>query len=226
VPSNIAEAVVAMADAAATMTDMPEFAPGAEIVIHTDEENIETDPHLDGGPALSDTDVDEAACGGSTRTVGHKGKRGVAMTWGRKRRLPTRALLRVLYERDRGCRHPGCGRTRHLHAHHVRFWRDGGTTDADNLVLLCSTHHRALHNGEFAIAARGRQLFTFHRMDGALIETAPTTKASSSWLPDTNIAPDAVEPVGGGHLDLGYTSEVLYAAWELRTAQRDRRMAA
>jgi hypothetical protein len=227
VPSNIADAVVAMADAAATMTDMPEFAPGAEIVIHTDAESTETDPHLDGGPALSDTDVDEAACGGSTRAVGHPtGNRGVAMTWGRKRRLPTSALLRALYERDRGCKHPGCGRTRHLHAHHVRFWRHGGTTDADNLVLLCSTHHRALHNGEFAITSRGQQLFTFHRKDGSLIETAPATKTLSGWRPDTNVPPDAVEPVGAGQLDLGYTTEVLYAAWEFRTAERGRSMAA
>ncbi|PYE18659.1 hypothetical protein DFR67_104238 [Williamsia limnetica] len=83
-PLNIADAVVAMADAAATMTDMPEFAPGAEIVIHTDDEDTPKDLHLDGGPGLSETDVDEAACGGSTRTVGHRkdrrGKWGVAMT--------------------------------------------------------------------------------------------------------------------------------------------------
>ncbi|WP_342766718.1 HNH endonuclease signature motif containing protein [Williamsia limnetica] len=47
----------------------------------------------------------------------------------------------MLFERDRGCRHPGCCRTRHLHAHHVRLWRNGGTTDADNLILLCSNHN-------------------------------------------------------------------------------------
>jgi hypothetical protein len=29
------------------MTDMPEFAPGAEIVIHTDDEDTPKDPHLD-----------------------------------------------------------------------------------------------------------------------------------------------------------------------------------
>lgn len=227
VPSDIAGAVIAMADAAATMTDMPEFAPGAEIVIHTDSENTEADPHLDGGPAVTDTDVDEAVCGGSTRTVcHHKSKRGPAMTWGRKRRLPTRALLRMLFERDRGCRHPGCGRTRHLHAHHVRFWRDGGTTDPDNLVLLCSAHHRALHNGEFAIITRGHQRFTFHRTDGTLIETAPTTQTPGDWKPDLTIEPDAVEPVGGGRLDLGYTTEVLYAAWALRTAQHSQPTAA
>lgn len=221
VPANIADAVIAMADAAATMVNMPEYAPGAEIVIHTESNN--TEPHLDSGPAVSDTDVDEAACGGSTRTVEHHprrdrlGTRGVTMAWGRKRRLPTTSVLRALFERDRGCRHPGCGRTRHLHAHHVTFWRHGGTTDPDNLILLCSTHHRALHNNEYSITAHGHQHFTFHRTDGALIETAPTTTTPHSWHPDTTIANDAVTPTNGGRLDLGYTTEVLYAAWQLRT---------
>lgn len=27
------------------------------------------------------------------------------------------------------CRFPSCTRTTHLHAHHIRFWRDGGPTD-------------------------------------------------------------------------------------------------
>ena len=29
--------------------------------------------------------------------------------------------------------------------HHVQFWRNGGPTDADNGVLLCSRHHDAVH---------------------------------------------------------------------------------
>ncbi|MBJ7288537.1 MAG: DUF222 domain-containing protein [Williamsia sp.] len=222
VPSNIADAVVAMADTAQTVIAMPEFAPGAEVVIHseTDADADSAQAHLDAGPAITGAEVDEASCGGSTRRVTHrKGRKGVALKMGRKRRLPTRALLRVVFERDRGCRHPGCGRTRHLHAHHVRFWRDGGTTDPDNLIMLCSTHHRALHHGGFSIRALGAQQFSFHRTDGSLIEVAPATQAPANWRPDAHIAPDAVEPVGGGRLDLGYTLEVLYAAWEWREGQ-------
>ncbi|MGU3292711.1 DUF222 domain-containing protein [Williamsia sp. M5A3_1d] len=222
VPSNIAEAVVAMADTMQAIVAMPEFAPGAEIVIHTDSDvdDSPTDSHLDTGPAISEAEVDEASCGGSTRVVKkRKGRNGVVLRWGRKRRLPTHTLLRLVFERDRGCRHPGCGRTRHLHAHHVRFCSEGGTTDPDNLIMLCSTHHRALHHGQFGIRAHGEQHFTFHRPDGTLIETAPTTSAPVTWRADPAIAPDAIEPVGGGRLDLGYTLEVLYAGWEWRTGQ-------
>lgn len=60
----------------------------------------------------------------------------------------------------------------------------------------------------------------------SLIEVAPATTTPTGWQPNPKIAPDAVEPVGGGRLDLGYTTEVLYAAWELRTGQHDSPMAA
>ncbi|KQR97284.1 HNH endonuclease [Williamsia sp. Leaf354] len=223
VPADISAAVITMADTARTVTATPDFAPSAEIVIHTGTDES-VDPHLDAGPAVTTTDVDEAACGGSTREIDHgprrKGRRGVALTFGRNRRLPTRALLRVVFERDRGCRHPACGRTRHLHAHHVRFWSQGGTTDPDNLILLCSTHHRALHNGDFIIRARGNQEFSFHHPSGTIIDTAPATTAPDGWRPNSSIADDAVEPVGGGTLDLGYTLEVLYGIWEWRNGQQ------
>jgi hypothetical protein len=219
VPTDIAEAVVMMADTVADAITVPEFVPGAEIVVHSAED---TDDHLDGGPALDDHEVDEASCGGSIRRVVDKrGSRGVALRWGRKRRLPTRRLLQFVFQRDRGCSHPGCGRTRHLHAHHVRFWRDGGTTDPDNIVLLCSTHHRALHRGEFGIVARGHQLFTFHAPDGSLLPDAPPVAATDAWRPDRRIPADGLSTINGGTLDLGYTTEVLYAAWAWRRQQSE-----
>lgn len=219
VPTDIAEAVVMMSDTVADAIAVPEFVPGAEIVVHSAED---TDDHLDGGPALDYHEVDEASCGGSIRRVVDKrGSRGVALRWGRKRRLPTRRLLQVVFQRDRGCRHPGCGRTRHLHAHHVRFWRDGGTTDPDNIVLLCSTHHRALHRGDFGIVARGHQLFTFHAPDGSLLPEAPPMTVPTGWNPDPRIPADGMSTINGGPLDLGYTTEVLYAAWAWRRQQSE-----
>ena len=32
------------------------------------------------------------------------------------------------------------------HAHHIHTWLDGGRTDLDNLVLLCSFHHHLIHH--------------------------------------------------------------------------------
>ncbi len=36
-------------------------------------------------------------------------------------------------------------------AHHVVFWRHHGETKIDNLVLLCSKHHRLIHKSEWKV---------------------------------------------------------------------------
>ena len=60
------------------------------------------------------------------------------------------ALRRALEARDRGCRFPGCG-LRFTDAHHVKHWADGGDTALKNLVLLCSHHHRLVHEAAWTI---------------------------------------------------------------------------
>lgn len=37
-------------------------------------------------------------------------------------------------DRDRGCRVPGCDRSRWRHVHHMTHWEDGGATDTPKLV--------------------------------------------------------------------------------------------
>ncbi|MBD0863895.1 DUF222 domain-containing protein [Gordonia sp. zg691] len=217
VPSNVAPAVVAMAGMVHDGIAMPGLAPGAEILIHAGD-GVEA-AHLDDGPVLTEEDVAEARCGAATRDVvsrrvpGQPGKVAL-LGLGHRRRAPNKALVRALFVRDRCCQTPGCGRTRHLHAHHVEFWSAGGRTDPDNLILLCGPCHRSLHRGEFSITAHGQQRFTFHRPDGTEIEAAPATEKPVGWRPDGRISADSTVPVGGGRMDLGYTTEVLYAVWE------------
>lgn len=57
-----------------------------------------------------------------------------------------RSLFRMMAARDGGCRFPGCDRpVSWTDAHHIHWWRRGGHTDYDNLVLLCSRHHHLVH---------------------------------------------------------------------------------
>lgn len=72
-------------------------------------------------------------------------RRGSPIDVGRRTRKLSASLRRALHLRDRACTFPGCRATRHLHAHHVHHWTDGGPTDLDNLVLVCSFHHRFVH---------------------------------------------------------------------------------
>jgi Domain of unknown function (DUF222)/HNH endonuclease len=66
---------------------------------------------------------------------------------GRSARLVTPAIWKGLVVRDRHCRFPGCRRPPLMcHAHHIVHWADGGSTNLDNLVMLCGHHHRVLHH--------------------------------------------------------------------------------
>jgi hypothetical protein len=56
-----------------------------------------------------------------------------------------------LATRDRGCRLPGCERTRFVDGHHVRHWSAGGETSLDNLVSLCRRHHRLVHERGYSV---------------------------------------------------------------------------
>ncbi len=76
---------------------------------------------------------------------------GVPVSVGAGRRTVPERLRRLILERDRGCRFPGCAATRWLEVHHIRHWRHGGPTDYDNLVALCTFHHDEHHRNAFTI---------------------------------------------------------------------------
>ncbi|MYD98467.1 MAG: DUF222 domain-containing protein [Gammaproteobacteria bacterium] len=97
---------------------------------------------------------------------------GNLLNYERRRRVVPARLLRALKLRDHNrCRFPGCPHQRHVEAHHVEHWIDGGETRLDNLVLLCSAHHRLLHHGAFHITAEDDG-FVFVSRDGEVIEPA------------------------------------------------------
>src|SRR5439155_23840311 len=70
---------------------------------------------------------------------------GQVVHLGRVTREPPAWMLRQLKYRDCECTFPGCGSRRFTQAHHILWWEKGGTTDLDNLVLVCSFHHRLVH---------------------------------------------------------------------------------
>ncbi len=75
---------------------------------------------------------------------------------GRRHRVVTPRQRRALEVRDRHCAFPGCRvATRRTQAHHVVPWEIGGVTDLDNLVLLCTAHHHAVHEGGWGISTSG-----------------------------------------------------------------------
>lgn len=68
---------------------------------------------------------------------------GALLDLGRSRRIATATQTMALIARDLGCSFPGCThRPEWSERHHILAWALGGTTDLDNLTLLCGYHHR------------------------------------------------------------------------------------
>jgi hypothetical protein len=161
---------------------------------------------------------------------------GSPLDVGRRSRSTTAALRRALQRRDRGCTFPGCGATRHLHAHHVRHWADGGPTDLSNLVLVCGFHHRFVHVRGWHIEVRsdGRHRY---RPPGATqpverVGRPPTAEGDevAGAAPSTASAGALAPPTYDGYpFDLDLAVAVLQWQHEVaqeRAAARDREPAA
>jgi hypothetical protein len=84
---------------------------------------------------------------------------------GRATRTIPAHIRTALHLRDQGCRFPGCDRPpAWTDGHHIIHWADGGATELENLVSLCRTHHRAVHE----------QGWLLHIADGiAVVEPPP-----------------------------------------------------
>ncbi|GAB2926001.1 HNH endonuclease signature motif containing protein [Rhodococcus aerolatus] len=215
-PSDLGPALVAAASVVCDAVAAPAHAVAAEVLLRVDE----LGSHLQDGPPLEPAAAAELQCGATRRAVvvdaagrplGARG--GPVLAFGRARRVPSPAQLRALLLRDGGCRAPGCGRTRFLHAHHVVPCSRGGRTDLDNLLLLCGGCHRSLHLGRFTVTALGGQRFELHR-DGRPWLAAPGPDGPAEHLADDRVRPDATAPAWHGEpLDVGYATEVLRRAW-------------
>ena len=71
---------------------------------------------------------------------------------GRSKRVVSEPGRRALTARDGHCRWPRCDRpASRSAAHHLIHWINGGSSDLDNLVLLCHRRHWMVHEGGWQI---------------------------------------------------------------------------
>ncbi|HKJ56997.1 MAG TPA: DUF222 domain-containing protein [Nitriliruptoraceae bacterium] len=163
---------------------------------------------------LSRRAVRALACDSQLRRVVTAGETPVDV--GRTHRLVTWRLRAALRARDGTCRFPGCAATRHLHAHHVTHWADGGPTDMANLVLLCGAHHRFVHSREWVVESSDGAGWTFrapdaaHPLPSALQLEPPPVPASAEAARGHD--PWALQPAGwdGDRLDLDAALNIMW----------------
>ncbi|MCQ4146266.1 DUF222 domain-containing protein [Rhodococcus qingshengii] len=206
---NIGPGLVAMAElATAAVTDRTSKAAANEVVFFHEANTV----RVPSGPALPQSAAEEVLCNAKLR-LGTT-KEGCVLNLGRRTRVVSAKQMLALNYRDGCCRTPGCGRTRFLHAHHVKFWGRGGNTDLDNLIMLCGTCHRALHDGQFTITALGEQKFEFLYANGDVIDPAPPTEGFADGLLRGDIPDDAIIPRWDGEpLHLDHAVSVILDGW-------------
>jgi hypothetical protein len=176
-----------------------------QVLVHADASALSgSDPagrcELDDGTSLAPETARRLACDASVvRLLERDGK---PLRIGRKTRSIPPALRRALDSRDRGCRFPGCGSRRFVDAHHIEHWAAGGATDLDNLVQLCSAHHRLLHEGDFRVERRRGGSLVFYRPDGRRIPDCPRPRPAHRPALRRTQRPDACVPLSHDRLDL------------------------
>src|SRR5262249_41489532 len=154
--------------------------------------------HLEHGPAVGPNTARRLACNPLVTALLHD-EEGRVIDVGRKKRLVTPALRRLVNERDAGmCTFPGCTNRRWLDGHHIVHWEDGGATNQDNLLLLCSRHHRVHHSGAINITGPAERP-EFTTEDGRLIADAPDMRAVAAPPDDPSQLPADAElgPIEG-----------------------------
>jgi hypothetical protein len=126
------------------------------------------------GVPLSPEDAARLACDAAVvRVVTKDGS--VPLLLGRTVREPSDAQRRALASIWATCAFPGCDRRfAWCQLHHVHWWEAGGPTNVDQLLPLCTAHHRRIHTGHIRMRRRhGR--WHFERADGTAIGAANPT---------------------------------------------------
>ncbi len=133
-------------------------APPAQVTVFVDTRdaastNGQAGVVLDGGPRIGPETLQAILCD-SILEVTARDDQGRYMDYGRRYRTAPPALKRALIARARGiCEADGCQSRHRLQIHHRIPWAQGGSTDQEDLVVLCWYHH------QIVIHQRGYQMY-------------------------------------------------------------------
>lgn len=169
-----------------------------EIVVHVAAEALVDSRRLresgaaaevDGAGPIPAATFDRLACDATWRRL-LLDAMDVPVALGRSTRAVPAGLRKLVALRDGGCRYPGCVRgPTYCDAHHAVFWRDGGRTEAGNLVLLCHYHHHLVHERRHALRLLTDATVVVTRPDGRVL-TGSLRGAVVGGLPGSRSRPE------------------------------------
>jgi hypothetical protein len=130
-----------------------------------------------GGSYVSAETARRLSCDAGVIEVVEDDDHGVPLSVGRKRRSIAGSIKRALLQRDTACVFPGCDNRVFLEGHHVRHWADGGETSLGNACLMCSLHHRFVHEYGYQVEMGPDQRPRFRDPRGRLVPAVATRPA-------------------------------------------------
>lgn len=154
----------------------------ASVLVVVDQQTLIDGPHAaslrqtETGADIAPESIARLCCDSIIRRV-CLDERGVPLDVGRKYRTATDAQWAAIKASHSSCAWDGChAPINWCQAHHIRQWEDGGPTDLDNLVPLCSKHHHRVHEGQWHIKLLPDRSLKIYRPDGVHHATVPTPK--------------------------------------------------
>jgi len=171
-PARLADALVALASVAIGADADPDR---ATVVVHANVEALASDAsgcEVEGGGVAHPETVRRLACTSRVQAVVEDAA-GNVVALGRVRREPPAWMSRQLRYRDRGGVFPGCGTRAFTDAHHIEWWSRGGRTTLENLALICSWHHKLVHEYGWRIERGTDGVVRWFRPNGVRYRAGP-----------------------------------------------------
>jgi hypothetical protein len=165
-----------------------------QVTVHVDQAALTQSKGRSGLPIES---VRRLACDADTLVI-VEDEDGEPLSVGRKTRIVPTAIRRALWARDKSCRFPGCQHKRFIDAHHIKHWSAGGETSLSNLMLLCTAHHRLVHEDGFRIEKDYGDRWFFRRPDGRAVP-ACGYRAEDMRDDDVQVADEYAHPSAEVH---------------------------
>jgi hypothetical protein len=166
-----ADALVALCSTRLSQID-PDL---AAVVVHAQLESLQ-DAEAIGttadGAVVPAAAVRRLLCNGTVRTL-IEDAAGAVIGVTKTTRDPSPWMMRQLRYRDRTCRFPNCHLRRFTQAHHVDWWSNGGRTDLQNLVLVCTFHHKLVHERGWGLKLDEDGTVRWFRPDGTRYHAGP-----------------------------------------------------
>lgn len=158
--------------------------PAAPEVIVVDAGTLTNGPHdhtvceTESGAPLAVATVERVMCNAVIMPTLINTTTGDVLHLGRTQRIANRSQRRALRAMYPSCAFPGCSTAfTHCQMHHIHTWHEGGATDLDNLIPLCSHHHHLVHEGRWRIRLGPDRTLHIHQPNGQHFTSEPLPSA-------------------------------------------------